>query len=138
MYRRWTKYWWKDKWHTLLDIPYKLKKVAEWLPVIWRQADWDQSYLYELLAYKFERMERRSLKSCLANWETQNRDYLICKNLMRRLRANEYIDYGLDDYTLHPYFKSKRGIIQHESLMQKQDKELFCKLFLRKVDTWWD
>lgn len=136
-YQKWNKYWWRYWWYECLSIPYRIKTVVQWLPVIWGQGECDYSYLYRLLAYKFERMERRAIRT--ADWSNQKRELLICKNLMKRLAADEYLPYP--DYARHPYFGNIRSVKQwsdYEQSMQRQDKELFCKIFLRKVDTWWD
>lgn len=36
----------------------KIKKVIEWLPLIWRDEDWDFCYLLYLMRYKLQRMSK--------------------------------------------------------------------------------
>src|SRR6185369_8869890 len=134
-------------WETLTSIhrivPYKLRLLRDYGPVIWNDADFDQTYLYRLLEVKFRRMRQRAEKHrIVADWENQAREYLICETVFKRLLADEYV--SLDEYVSSTIDDSPQAIARrrrewkYEENMRKQDIAIFCRLFERKVQTWWD
>lgn len=141
--KRYSRGWWREQASNVWGFPryliWQYKKCRQWLPVIWEDAQFDQSFLYRILAFKLERMEEfwRSDKT-FGEWNQQARDIMVCKNLMKRIESESYINWGHKDYNKHPYFKSPIKCWKWEQDRSKADKELFCRIFLRKVDSWWD
>lgn len=145
-YKRFTKYWWRDKWDTLTSLHliawYKWKLLRDYGPVIWRQGECDQSYLYELLLVKFKRMRRRAENhSMIADWGRQARDYMIAENLLTRLLNDEY---GDPEYVTsnedgsEKAWKKRRRQFKHEEYLRQQDIDTLCRLIRRRVQVWWD
>jgi hypothetical protein len=72
--------------------------LIKWSPTIWKQRDWDDSFIFDVLQKKIE-FQRKEL--VYANRHTQierdNRDMTIVLNLLERVRnehyATEYLDY---------------------------------------------
>lgn len=46
--------------YKLMNFVGKIVKIIQWLPIIWKDEDWDYAYLLILLQYKLKRM-----KACL-------------------------------------------------------------------------
>jgi hypothetical protein len=90
--------------------------LIKWTPTIWKQRDWDDSFIFDLLQKKIE-FQRKEL--VYANRHTQierdNRDMTIVLNLIERVRnefyATEYLDYRetkfrFEDIEGKPKYKS--------------------------------
>ena len=41
--------------YTLRDLNIGIRNLIKWLPVIWRDRDWDHHYIYEILKFKIRR-----------------------------------------------------------------------------------
>lgn len=137
-YKKYCKSWWKYYFLYLKPSYWKhqIEKLIYWLPIIWRQEEWDSMYLYELLEAKFIRLEKHAkIASCVATWETQAKDYMIAKNLCRRLKEDKYLN--LDGYESWDDKKVRR-MGKYEERLRKQDLEYLLNLIRRKIDTWWD
>jgi hypothetical protein len=113
--------WGRKTWRTY--IPYWLlnfidgvKNIITWIPIIYKDKNWDHSYIYDIIEFKLLQ-QRNYLVS--ANRHTSipetNRDITICLNLIQRIKneyySSEYLDYydsdmkfipvkGKDTYTL--------------------------------------
>jgi len=90
--------------------------LIKWTPTIWKQRDWDDSFIFDVLQKKIE-FQRKEL--VYANRHTQierdNRDMTIVLNLIERVRnefyATEYLDYRetkfrFEDIEGKPKYKS--------------------------------
>ncbi len=77
--------------------------------------------------------------SCLANWQNQAHQFMVCENLCKRLLADEYIDYShyKSPKTEQEWWRA-RQTWKHEELMQKQDKALLFSTMFKHIDSWWD
>ncbi len=77
----------------------RMFRVMQYLPVIWRNEDWDYAWIYRLMAYKLERVEK-----CLANdklhenAERYARQVRVCRILLERLEKDEYCEKELEEY----------------------------------------
>lgn len=137
--------------------------VLRWLPVIWKDQDWDQAWMFTLWAYKLERMQ-----VCHENDPYHGdskyryaRQLLICKNLLRRLAAGNYHEKGFDDhYEKYPCrllddliensdgtctlrertpaeSRSLHRLLKEEEALYQADLDLFWKIFRKKHREWW-
>ncbi len=76
----------------------KIKKLIEWLPIIWKDEDWDFAYLLILIKYKLSRMEKiiGSNKSFAAQWEDRKLELVKAQLLI-----SNYQDDPVDEWILH-------------------------------------
>ena len=73
--------------------------IIKWAPTIWKQRDWDDGFIFEILQKKIE-FQRKEI--IYANRHTQvgrdNRDMTIALNLIERVKEDyygiEYLDYS--------------------------------------------
>jgi hypothetical protein len=92
------------------------KNLIKWSPTIWKQRDWDDSFIFGILQKKIE-FQRKEIVS--ANRHTRvdidNRDMTIVLNLIERVRnehyGTEYLDYRetkfrFEDVEGKPKYKS--------------------------------
>ena len=72
----------------------RLIRVIQYLPIIWKNEDWDHSYIFDLLSYKLGRVEK-----CLKNdpyhqnAKRYARQVQVCRILLERLIADNYCEY---------------------------------------------
>lgn len=42
---------------------YKIKKICQWIPILWKDFDWDWVFIVEILCYKLERTRKCILEN---------------------------------------------------------------------------
>lgn len=130
-----------------------LEVLRDYLPILWNDFDWDWGFLFRLVEKKLERMEKhfREDKICLSS-NKDARNMRICKNLLRRLREEEYIqeevhkifsEHRKHEHKNHLKTLSKKDndelkvLLQREEYLRKQDIELFCAILKKHYRSWW-
>jgi len=82
------------------DIKYGIKNLIKWFPVIWKDRDWDQWFLYKILYFKLKEMEyNQRVYGHHVNNEKVADQIKTCKLLAKRLIDNDYLEnstYRLD------------------------------------------
>lgn len=64
-------------------------RVLAWIPVIWRDRDYDYVFIYKILRYKLSRME----KACsIAIDKHTAEDLRLAQNLLKRLEEDNYAE----------------------------------------------
>ena len=84
-----------------------IKNLWNWFPTIWKDRDWDQTFIYEILIHKLEKQAKR-IGQC--DWHTgAKRDaekMLLCARLARiqqeDLYMMEYMEYLDQDFEFIP------------------------------------
>lgn len=106
----------------------KIKRIISWLPVLWNDYEFDNSYLFRILHKKLEMMEAhmKSDNCCVKNTKSEIRKITIAKNLAKRI-AEEGYD--------RPMFLDS---IDYCDYNRKRDLELLCKILNRNSLSWWD
>lgn len=70
-----------------------IKNVLRWIPIIWRDRDWDHTFLYIILQFKLSNMEKYLRKhGHSVNAEKDAHRIKICVTLLKRLLNDEYHD----------------------------------------------
>lgn len=70
-----------------------IKNIFRWIPIIWKDRDWDHTFLYKVLRFKLSNMERYSRNNGHhVNSERDANRIKICVNLLNRLLNDEYHD----------------------------------------------
>ncbi len=129
-----------------------VKNLVRWAPIIWRDRDWDWSFLAKIMEYKLGRMAH--LEETVGHHTTSLRDarhMRICKELLRRLREDNYWDnackrYGVkwdpdEQGMLGGNFKPRTHIpyICDQSKQQAENDQKYLGLLLGKyLRNWWD
>jgi len=142
-----------------------ISNLVKWFPVIWNDRDFDQYYIYKILATKFEHMEeffRNNAWSTKANKEADR--IMIAKNLAKRLSSENYLTNATVEYdklyggknlfgseptdnlkfsrlvnigTKHQNDMFDRAC-KHSEYMKQQDKDMLFDLIKKNIDAWWD
>lgn len=130
------------------NIKYGLINLIKWLPVIWRDRDWDYCYIYDLLYFKFSNMEQL-FDDCQVN-KKRLREIKIAKNLAKRLSAEDYLSKAIKDWSkkYKADFLSRsdnsniarkriKKYCEHADFMKQQDKEYLFNLISKRINSWW-
>ena len=101
-----------------------IRNLIDWLPVIWRDRDWDWIFLIRILRLKLSRMERFFEKDAMI----ADRD-----KVARRIREARMLTDRLiaDEYWRHKDW-------QHEEFMVQQDVDRLCEIMRKYMRGWWD
>lgn len=93
------KRWWRwEARYYHRDIKYGIINLIRWFPTIWRDRDWDQAYIWDILEKKL-RNQSHHIKHYGHHVDTDydSRNMLICANLIKKIR-DEYYDMEYMDY----------------------------------------
>lgn len=144
---------------------FRIKRICEWIPVLWKTFDWDFDYSLEIFKYSLERLE----KGLKEGWAIHNKKHLkalkTCIFLLNRIIKDNYLMeniYCLDVSNNLPFAEEicgkfiwiapGRGIeklkilnnkefLDYHILAEKQkkeDKKLLFSLLLKYGNSWWD
>ena len=129
------------------------QRIIQWIPIIWKDREFDHSYFLQILSFKLEKMEKfyRSKYTTVADALKCAKEIHICKLLCDRLIKNNYhdmlgrkiemyYDKCLKFKTLDEghQFGICKNWVHYEDYMQKQDLEYLCKLLQKHLRSWWD
>jgi len=72
----------------------KVKNVVRWLPIIWKDRDFDSNYLLDVMRFKISNMETFFLSNDthILSADKVAKDLKICKLLLNRLTNDDYYD----------------------------------------------
>lgn len=111
-----------------------IKNLIKWLPVIWKDRDWDKYYLYIILYHKLKYMEEYFNKDdiMIMYADKYAKQIKIAKNLVKRLTDNNYLNNALSAQTT--FMKC----CKHSDYMENQDREMLFKWLNKHIDGWWE
>lgn len=147
---------------TYYKLKYGIKNLIAWFPVIWRDRDWDEWYLFNIMHKKLERMEKlhRNDGHFVRSEETADQ-IMVAKEALKRLIDDKYYEKACEYYGKEPYWDSKGitlsdGFIDFpmkteeeralslkindlEEQMRQYDIEIvLSKGVAKNVRSWWD
>jgi len=105
----------------------KTRNLIKWIPILWQDEQWDESFLWEILKFKFKLMETHfNSDDCWAtDFKKMAFQCKVCKLLCERLINDVYWD--LQDINRWANFSAA-----------KQDIDLLTKLIKKHSLSWWD
>lgn len=75
------------------DIPYGIRNLVRWFPVIWKDRNWDHQYIYEILHHKLNLQERHIRKHDVhVDAHKVARRIKLCVLLLKRLMKDDYYE----------------------------------------------
>lgn len=92
-------FWWKfNVRYFHKDLYRGIKNLIIWLPIIWKDRDWDSYYIFKILEHKLKLQSKAiSKRDIYVNAKRDSEVMMTCVKLMERLRNDyyqmEYIDY---------------------------------------------
>lgn len=131
-----------DAVHPARAFWYGCCNLYAYIPIIWYDRNWDQHYMFELWAKKFDRMAYSHLHygNHVGHEETA-RQLRVCASLCRRINADEYHDvdqerhdakWGKTHFRLEPTeHRTKKLFTDRENVRTEADEKLEREEFLR-------
>lgn len=115
-----------------------IKNLIKWLPIIWKDRDWDHAYVEDILLFKLNNMYKRfsNPDSTYVDWETDStsealKALKLCIQILERRRDNYYTEYWWS-----------RGQTDEDLILSAQleerDWKLFCLMMEKYFNYWWD
>jgi hypothetical protein len=125
--------WWKfeGKYYHKYFI-YGIKNLWKWLPIIWKDRDWDQHYIYTILKTKLEFQAKYIYNR---DWHTEakrdvERMMVIIKLIERQQNdfyKTEYIDYHDIKFEFIPTDGTKKWFEIKDTMLSENYDEYFAK-----------
>lgn len=125
----------------------KIKDIFEWIPVIWKDEEWDDSYIYDILLYKIKRVRRHHEKRMFfVGVEKEIQNMKDCEYILQRLVDDDYSFNYWDDRLNKKYGESEVSFdkvdgskyytlnIDRPRVMTDQDKKDEFKMIRRRMD----
>ena len=138
----------------------KVKRLIDWIPVLWKTEDWDYAYALEIWVYSLRR-----LRHCLETGISKNRSQDVknirtCEILLKRIADDNYLEHEWNKFfEKYPITWDNKGLVidktkvvihsqkqsgeleklaEQEEYLMKQDMEHFCNIFKKHVRSFWD
>ena len=111
-------------------------RLLAYLPVIWRDEDWDYSYLLQLLQFKISRLRRSMVHVEAPN---QVRRMRIVELLIGRLVDGDYCRYEHDEW-LKDGMSDQRfhDMVRQTVYLEDQDWNMVWDIIKKHGRRWWD
>jgi hypothetical protein len=114
------------------DISNGIKNLIHWFPTIWKDRDYDQHYIYEVLLVKLEKQAKYILEKGIhvdANRDVER--MLLCARLCRiqqeDLYHSEYMDYFKKEYEFVPTDETEKWFSMEDTLVWENYDEYLAK-----------
>jgi hypothetical protein len=80
-----------------------VKNLKDWLPIIWKDRDWDNHYIFEVLKFKLKKQSKYiSEKDRILSAQMDAKRMRLCVSLIEKIQNDfyqmEYMDYVKDKY----------------------------------------
>jgi len=118
---RWCKW---DLKHFPGDIKQGFINLWRWLPIVWKDRDWDDHFIFEALKFKlkntadyFEENQR------FVGWENEVKYIRICEKLIKRIQDDYYqMEYCDDKYSITKMRIEENGNLEFDTIKDNLDE----------------
>jgi len=111
----------------------KIKNVFRWLPIIWRDENWDHYYIYEVLKWKIQFMSEAIRKNGIHTCAEYNANRMMLAVRLIEKVQNEYYLMELINVDEITKEQIEKGIAKHDKA-----KRILFKLLENYSERWWD
>jgi hypothetical protein len=138
-----------------------IKRLIKWIPIIWRDRDWDSQYLLKVLDFKIEMMYNYINEFGIHKYKHRELKQMFRTRLiLKRLMDDEYAEWQWKklhetygewiiqedgvrlEYETEDNKDQIRVIMDKNRLdstyLRKQDLEFLGKYLAKYIDGWWD
>jgi hypothetical protein len=134
-YNEW--YWKMWRWlvwdakHLHRDIAQGFRNLWKWFPIIWKDRDWDDHFIFEVLKFKIKNTAKfTEKKQRFIGWENEVRYMRICETLIDRIQneyyQSEYFDYHDFDVNFVP---TKNDMYKAVFDVKRDDTDQYVKKY---------
>ena len=114
----------------------RIRNLIRWLPVIWKDRDYDHFYLEHMMYHKLVHMYNFFIsEDAVTNWDEKGaakslKALRICITILDRRLNNFYVYVCPDVYDM-------RSVIRSHNI-EMRDERLLGKLIGTYLSSWWD
>ena len=111
----------------------KTKNVLRWLPIIWKDEQWDHYYIFEILKHKLIIMSnaiRENGNHTMADYDADR--MMLAVRLIEKVQNEDYLMEFINDDNL-----TREKMIAGERKHNKA-KHILFKLLENYIERWWD
>jgi hypothetical protein len=111
------------------NIPTGVANLIKWLPVVWKDRDWDFTSVYDILRFKIENMSNYiDNRKTFVGYENEVKYMRLCKKLIGLISDDYYLTHYLDmveaKWGPYNYVKDSSGkFFKHIKVKTQEDKE---------------
>lgn len=125
--------WWKFEgryYHK--DFIYGIKNLWRWFPVIWRDRNWDQHYIYNILIHKLEKQATYFSQSEYSTRSKREAEKMfLCARLARIQQEELYVDEFYESYEMKHEFiptdETKKWYTMESEIISENFIDYFSK-----------
>ena len=111
----------------------RTKNLLRWLPIIWKDEQWDYYHIYEILKYKLIFTAKHTYKHGYHINSKYDADrMMLCVRLIEKIQNEEYMDVLINDDNI------TMEKIDAACYKQKKAKRILFKLLDKYIEGWWD
>lgn len=105
----------------LNETYHKIKRILDWIPILWKDYEWDHACLLRILEFKLRRMAKHHLEyGVTVRRDVTAHQLTEAAALCKRMANEEYTDWATLDR------------------LYAADLERLNLLFQKHLRTWWD
>jgi hypothetical protein len=134
------------------DIPYGIWNIVKWLPIIWKDRNWDYIYILIIMYKKLSLMEKHIRQNDNHVDAPKDADSIkLCVLLIDRLLKDNYYENVFKEYYKkwgRPQLlwensnisnsKEYNRLSQNAIDLKEQDFDLLFKQIRKHIQRWWD
>ena len=127
------KLWWQfeARWY-YRDFILGIKNLWKWFPTIWKDRDWDDHFIFEILKVKLENQAAYIEKNDRHVSAKRDAEQMkLCVNLIKLIQDDyyrmEYLDYFKEDYKFIPTDETKKWYTVETTAIEDNLIEYFAK-----------
>ena len=124
----------------LHQIKDSISNLIFWFPVILRDRNYDESFLFKILAFKLERIQKHLSKVTISDFENEIIDLDNAVHLAKKIANHDYAEFGLVDIN----FKEDKEAFQkcvsvYTSAEKERNKDIdtLFTIIKEKNRGWW-
>ena len=111
----------------------KIRNLIRWIPIIWKDRDWDFYFTYEILKKKLEFQAEFTRKRGYHTYNAQDANRMeTCVRLIKKLQHEEYIIIPVTnrEYTEQDF--------KNDQMRHDKARKLLFRILEQNIEGWWD
>lgn len=134
MEKKYSRWYWKVyrwfKWDVKyfhVEVIQGIKNLWKWIPIVWKDRDWDCHYIFESLKFKINNTANSfESRKRFVGWEQEVRYMRICQKLIEKIQndyyQHEYLNFYEFDYN---FVKNDSGSYDVTKTVKRDDTEQY-------------
>jgi hypothetical protein len=133
--------WWKwEVWERITHIPYGVRNIFRWAPVIWNDHDYDWAKLAHLMEYKLERMAKALENGASVDGAQYAAECREVAAILSRLREDANPLYELAEETCgyRILSRTEKRLIWDVAVGRVRRDLVRLGQLMQRIQHWWD